>query len=153
MISIEKTIAMLIGVPGTGKSTFYQKYLKKDFTRVNLDTLVTRKKESTLVNKLFKEGKSFAIDNTNCSIEDRNRYIPEAKKQGYRIIGYYFDPDLDTCLKRNKRRRGKSRVPEWRITDFYYTLIYSKPSYAEGFDEIHTVINDDKDMIITGYIE
>ena len=142
-----------MGIPGTGKSTFYQKYLKKDFTRVNLDTLITRKKESTLIKKLFKEGKSFATDNTNCSIEDRNRYIPEAKMQGYRIIGYYFELDLDACLKRNKRRRGKNRVPEWRIIGFYYTLIHNKPSYNEGFYEINTVINDDKEMIITEYIE
>lgn len=39
---MSKTIAILMGVQGSGKSTFYKTYLYDNFVRVNLDTLKTR---------------------------------------------------------------------------------------------------------------
>lgn len=34
-----KVLAIMIGIQGSGKSTFYHQFLAKDFVRVNLDTL------------------------------------------------------------------------------------------------------------------
>ena len=62
---MEKTMVLMIGIPASGKSTFYQKKLSKDYVRVNLDTLKTRDREYELISKCFYEGKSFAIDDTN----------------------------------------------------------------------------------------
>ena len=40
--AMNKTIAILMGLQGSGKSTFYKTYLSDNFVRVNLDTLKTR---------------------------------------------------------------------------------------------------------------
>ena len=140
----------MIGVQGAGKSTFCKKYLS-DYEYVNLDTLKSRDKEEKLVKKLFGEGKSFVVDNTNRLKSDRERYIPMAIAKDYKIVGYYFEPDLKACLRRNKNRSRK--VPENVIREYYNIVLNNRPTYDEGFDEIYTVINDDIDMIITGYIE
>lgn len=140
----------MIGVQGSGKSTFCKKYLS-DYEYVNLDTLKSRDKEEKLVKKLYREGKSFVVDNTNRLKSDRERYIPMAIAKDYKIVGYYFEPDLKACLRRNKNRSRK--VPENVIREYYNIVLNNRPTYDEGFDEIYTVINNDMDMIITGYVE
>ena len=139
-----------MGIPGAGKSTFCKKCLT-DYGRINLDTLGTRKKEKVEFEELMKIGKNIVIDNTNCKNEDRARYIPDAKKQSYKIVGYYFPPDFNTCIKRNNRRRGKRRVPELVVMKFDFWLRENKPSFDEGFDELYIVNNDDKDFQIVEF--
>lgn len=140
----------MIGIQGAGKTTFCKTCLS-DYEYVNLDTLKTRDNEEKLVKKLFREGKSFVVDNTNRFKSDRERYIPTAIAKGYKIVGYYFEPDLKACLRRNRKRSRK--VPENVIKEYYNIVLNNRPTYDEGFDEIYTVINDDKEMIITEYIE
>lgn len=140
----------MIGIQGAGKTTFCKTHLS-DYEYVNLDTLKTRDNEEKLVKKLFREGKSFVVDNTNRFKSDRERYIPTAIAKGYKIVGYYFEPDLKACLRRNRKRSRK--VPENVIKEYYNIVLNNRPTYDEGFDEIYTVINDDKEMIITEYIE
>ena len=140
----------MIGIQGAGKTTFCKTRLS-DYEYVNLDTLKTRDNEEKLVKKLFREGKSFVVDNTNRFKSDRERYIPTAIAKGYKIVGYYFEPDLKACLRRNRKRSRK--VPENVIKEYYNIVLNNRPTYDEGFDEIYTVINDDKEMMITEYIE
>lgn len=140
----------MIGIQGAGKTTFCKTRLS-DYEYVNLDTLKTRDNEEKLVKKLFREDKSFVVDNTNRFKSDRERYIPTAIAKGYKIVGYYFEPDLKACLRRNRKRSRK--VPENVIKEYYNIVLNNRPTYDEGFDEIYTVINDDKEMIITEYIE
>ena len=46
---MQKTLVIMIGLQGSGKSTFYEKHLSADYVRVNLDTLKTRHQESLLI--------------------------------------------------------------------------------------------------------
>ena len=148
---MKKTLAIIIGIQGSGKSTFYRKYLANDYVRVNLDTLVTREREWTLVEECIKQGKSFAIDNTNPTWYVRAKYILYALYNGYRIVGYYFDSDLQECIKRNNLRVGKERIPEEAIHKTLSKL--QKPDYKEGFDELYLVTNDGDNMTISKWID
>lgn len=143
---MEKVLAIMIGIQGSGKSTFYHQFLAKKFVRVNLDTLKTRHQEKLLIEKCLKEGKSFAIDNTNPTKEDRQRYIPLAKENGYRIIGYFMESKLNECIARNNLRQGKEKIPTIAIASTSNKL--QIPSYDEGFDELYFVKNDGKTMTI-----
>ena len=133
----EKILAVMIGIQGSGKSTFFRTHLEKNFIRVNLDTLKTRNREHLLVASCLAEGKSFAIDNTNPTREDRARYIPSARENGYRIIGYVMECDLSACIERNNRRVGKERIPEKGIAATLKRL--EPPTFSEGFDELYFV--------------
>ncbi|MBR2986846.1 MAG: ATP-binding protein [Clostridia bacterium] len=143
---MEKTVAILCGLQGSGKSTFYQNFLADTYVRVNLDTLKTRHRERELIEACFSEGRSFAVDNTNPTKEDRKRYLLPAKEQGYRVVGYYLESKLKICIERNALREGKARVPDTAIAATSCKL--EIPSYEEGFDELYYVKNDGKTMTV-----
>ena len=143
---MEKTMVLMIGIQGSGKSTFYHKYLSDDYVRVNLDTLKTRNREEQLVSECFREGKSFAVDNTNPTRADRQRYIPLAQYWGYRTVGYFMESKLQTCIERNNQRSGSAKIPATAIAATSNKL--QLPGFEEGFDELYFVKNDGQIMTI-----
>ncbi len=56
---MNKTIAILMGLQGSGKSTFYKMYLSDNFVRVNLDTLKNTTSRKTAYRRMFAEQKQF----------------------------------------------------------------------------------------------
>lgn len=136
----------MIGLQGSGKSTFYKNYLSQDYVRVNLDTLKTRYQENLLISECLNQEKSFAVDNTNPTREDRAKYISLAKPRGYHIIGYFMESKIRDCMARNALREGKARVPDIAIAATSNKL--ELPSFEEGFDELYFVKNDGSSMTI-----
>ncbi len=143
---MDKTLVIMIGLQGSGKSTFYKTKLSTDFVRVNLDTLKTRHREKLLIDECIAGQKSYAIDNTNPTRLDRQRYIIPAKESGYRVVGYFMESKIKDCIKRNALREGKARVPEKAIAATSNKL--EIPSYDEEFDELYFVKNDGETMTI-----
>ena len=141
----EKTMAIMIGIQGSGKSTFCQERLSS-FYRINLDTLKTRYQEQLAIDECFKCEKNFVIDNTNPTIAERNKYIIQAKKEGYKIIGYFLESKIKDCIARNNQRVGKACIPAKAIAATSNKL--QLPSYDEGFDELYFVRIVGLDMII-----
>ena len=141
----EKTIAIMIGIQGSGKSTFCQKYLP-NFYRINLDTLKTRHQEQLAIDECFKCGRNFVIDNTNPTIDERGKYILRAKKEGYKILGYFMESKIKDCIERNNQRTGKACIPAPAIAATSNKL--QLPSYDEGFDKLYFVKNNGLDMAI-----
>lgn len=145
----EKSAVIFIGIPASGKSTFYSRYFSETHAHINLDTLHTRNKEKLLFDKLISEGRSFVVDNTNPSKADRERYIFAAREAGYRIYGYLFRGNISDCIKRNSHRLGKARVPDRAITAISSKM--DMPSEEEGFDEIYFVDQVDGDFEVLEY--
>ena len=141
-----KKMIIMMGLQGSGKSTFYLKFLSEDYIRVNLDTLKTRHRERLLIDECIGEGKNFVIDNTNPTRADRARYISLAKEQGYHVIGYFMESKIKDCIARNSLREGKARVPNTAIAATSNKL--EIPSYEEEFDELYFVKNDGVSMTI-----
>ena len=143
---MDKTIIILMGLQGSGKSTFYKTYLEDSFVRVNLDTLKTRYQEDLLIKECIKKGESFAVDNTNPTRLERKKYIDIAKTEGYRVVGYFLESKIKDCMARNALREGKARVPDIAIAATSNKL--EIPSFEEGFNELYFVKNNGTDMII-----
>lgn len=143
---MQKTMVIMIGLQGSGKSTFYEKYLSSDFVRVNLDTLKTRYREKLLVDECLKNSQSFAVDNTNPTRKDRARYISLAKADGYYVVGCFMESKIKDCIARNSLREGEARVPDNAIAATSNKL--EIPSYDEGFDKLYFVKNDGVTMIV-----
>ncbi len=148
---MEKTLIVLMGVQGSGKSTFYRRFLAEAYVRVNLDTLKTRHRERLLVEECLRQGRSFAVDNTNPTAEDRARYILPAKAAGFRVEGYFLDSRLQPCIERNNRREGKEKLPAHVIAATWKKL--QMPSRAEGFDQLYFVRNNGQEMVIEEWRE
>lgn len=143
MEHINKPImAIMIGIQGSGKSTFCNQYLS-EFTRINLDTLHTRNKENIAIHKAISEKKNLVIDNTNPTVRERENYILKGKEEGYKILGFFMQSKLQDCIARNNQREGKERIPNNAIACTSNKLEF--PSYKEGFDKIYFVsIEDEK---------
>ena len=148
---MEKVLVIMMGIQGSGKSTFYHNFLTKKFVRANLDTLKTRNQEKLLIEDCIKQGKSFAVDNTNPTKADRGRYIPSAKASGYKVIGYFMESKLKDCIERNNLRQGKEKIPSIAIAATSNKL--QLPSFDEGFDELYFVKNDGKTMTVSEWRE
>ncbi|MBR4161194.1 MAG: AAA family ATPase [Bacteroidaceae bacterium] len=131
-----KQIIIFMGIQASGKSTFYKSVLAPlGYGHINLDSLHTRNKERIAISRFYEQEKSFVIDNTNPEITDRQRYIPDARTNGYEIIGIFFQSIAKDCIVRN-RMREKS-VPEKAIPCTQNKL--QLPSLDEGFDGLFFV--------------
>lgn len=131
---------IFIGIPASGKSTFYKERFP-EYEHINLDTLHTRNKERLLLEECIRNGRSFVVDNTNPTVEDRTRYIKEAKDNGYRVIGYYFRSSVMECLIRNQYREGKAKLPDRAVKAVHSQM--KIPGFSEGFDELYYVTIDE----------
>ncbi|MCV9948488.1 ATP-binding protein [Paenibacillus sp. BT-177] len=132
---------IFIGIQASGKSTFYKERFFKTHMRINLDMLKTRNRENMYLQTSIETMQRFVVDNTNPTVEERKKYIDACKNKGFKIIGYYFEPDYAESIKRNEQRTGKEYIPEIGIKSVMSKL--EVPSYEEGFDQIYSVISSE----------
>ena len=128
---------ILIGIQGSGKSTFCRERFFDTHIRINLDMLKTRPREKCLVNACLAAKQRFVVDNTNPTREDRRRYIEPAKAAGFKVIGYYFQSEVEACDERNRRRPKKQVVPLQGILVAHHRL--EAPGLDEGFNRLYHV--------------
>ena len=62
------------------------------------------------------------------------------------VIAIYFEKDLETCLKNNRKRSGRALVPDYVIKNMYNS--YERPLTSEGFDWVM-----DANTLITTYLK
>jgi|GEM_PF-1439050 predicted kinase len=128
-------IIVMVGLPGSGKSSYMKEHFEDTHIRINLDMLKTRNKENQFIVACLHMKHSMVIDNTNITIEERKKYIDYAKQYNVPIKAVYIARDVKTCISQNKTR-SKS-VPD--------IVIYTKnkklkiPTINEGFDEVIVV--------------
>ena len=137
---------IFIGIQATGKSTFYKTKFFNSHVRLSMDLLNTRNKENRFLETCFQTQSRFVIDNTNPSIESRNKYIRLAKKNKYKVVGYYFNSSIENALQRNDIRKGKEKIPEIGIKACHKSLVI--PSREEGFDKLYFVKICKNDFVI-----
>ena len=143
-------VIVFIGIQASGKTTFYNELLAcHGYAHINLDTLHTRQKESQAIQECLDRQQSFVVDNTNPEKSDRERYIPEAKRHGYEVVGIFFQSIVRDCIARNERRGMK--VPTKAIPCTQNKL--QLPTYVEGFDKLYFVRIRENEFEITDWRE
>jgi predicted kinase len=108
-------VVVLMGLPGAGKTTFFQQRFATTHTHVSRDLFPSNRqparRQATLIAEALARGRSVVVDNTNASRAERLGILTEARRGGARVIGYLFDCTPAECLTRNARREGRARVP------------------------------------------
>ena len=132
---------ILVGLQGSGKSTFCRERFWGTHLRLNLDMLKSRHRERLLLAVCVETNLSFVVDNTNPTRAERAVYIEAVKKIKMRVVGYVFDCPLADCLRRNDQRPEAQRVPHRGV--MATVARYEAPTMGEGFHELYRVTNDD----------
>jgi predicted kinase len=130
-------LVIFVGLPASGKSTYYFKHFGDTHVHVSKDLLSRGGRQEPLIEKALAAGRSVVVDNTNPSPAARAPLIALGRRHGARIVGYFFEIDVKTALVRNRGREGKARVPDVALFVTKKKLV--PPSYDEGFDEIHVI--------------
>jgi predicted kinase len=133
-------LAILVGLPGSGKTSFVRARLS-GHVHVSKDLMpnVARRDERqlALVREALAAGRSVAVDNINPRAADRAPLIAAARAHGASVVGYVLDADVQECLRRNRARAGRARVPDVAI--FVNRKRLQPPTPAEGFDALFRV--------------
>jgi predicted kinase len=138
---------IFIGIQGSGKSTFFKERFFDTHIRINLDMLRTRHREKLLFEACLEAKQKFVLDNTNLTREEREKYIVGAKSFGFKIVGYYFQTNLEKAFERNNQRTGKAKIPEKGLLGSFKRL--QIPQFDEGFDKLFYVsINDKSGFVV-----
>ena len=148
-------IYMMIGIPGSGKTTFVRNLVKEqglpvvstDVVRANHPGINERDvwpMVYEMIGNLVKSGKDLIFDATNVTKTPRNRFKENVNKYStdYELIGYYFPMHYSICIGRVAKRNempGELPLPLDCIAS-YGESIYP-PTYEEGFKELHVVTN------------
>ncbi|GAC1628888.1 MAG: hypothetical protein NVS4B9_20610 [Ktedonobacteraceae bacterium] len=134
-------ILIFMGLQGAGKSTFYRSafaathaYVSKDALRNNRQPA---RRQQQLIEEALQAGRSLVVDNTNPTVQDRAPLIALGHQYGALVIGYYFEPQVERSIERNKLRSGKARVP--LVAIFATRKKLTPPAYKEGFDQLYCV--------------
>jgi predicted kinase len=128
---------ILCGIQGSGKSTFCRERLFHTHVRISLDMLQSRHREVLLLTACLNGKQSFVIDSTNATREERARYIAPARAAGFKVVGYFFESDIQDALARNELRGPGHRVPDRGLRGTHSRL--QVPGRKEGFDALHRV--------------
>lgn len=134
-------LIVFCGLPASGKSTFYSKYLKHlNYNHVSRDQLKTmdscvRKAERHLIEK-----QNCVIDNTNLEVDSRLKWIQLARKHDFSVYLFHFDVSLEHALHNNLFRKLQGaiyNVSEILIRSFNKKFVM--PTADEGFTEIYKI--------------
>jgi len=132
---------ILIGLPGSGKSTFYRERFAGTYDLVSKDIMrhnrQPQRRQEQLIAESLAAGHSVVIDNTNPRVADRAPIIAIARRFGAALAGYFFPTDAAVALRRNRAREGRDRVPDVAI--FTTRKRLELPTYDEGFDHLFIV--------------
>lgn len=135
-------LVILMGIPASGKSTFYERTFSTTHVRINLDMLRTRHREIALFSACISSKQSLVIDNTNVTRAERSLYIPWAKKCGFDVSGYQLVETMENCLKYNQNP-GRTTVPDKAL--YAKQSQFEPPDLSEGFDFLYKVAKKEFD--------
>lgn len=144
-------IMMLVGVPGSGKSTYAQgvikeleaenhtvAYISRDKIRFNAlepNDLYFDKEKAVFnefirqINQAIEDGFEYVIiDATHVSPVSRAKVLKRVRAPSYVALNIMvMDCSLETCIERNNKRDGIYKVPVSAIENMYKNFVYPTP--------------------------
>ena len=150
-------LIIMVGIPGSGKSTFAQHYIKdannmstvwvsRDEVRYSLisgtDEYFAKEKDVfklfvKKINTALAEGKDVIADATHINAQSRKKLLSSITVPDIQIEACVMEASLQECLANNEKREGMARVPKAAILRMYRQFEY--PTFSEGFSSISNV--------------
>ena len=136
-------IIMLVGIPGSGKSTFGQVLAQAGWHRISQDDH-GKKRATSMAGAESKIGKRCLLDRCNVEVQERRTWLglmhnPSPK----RTAAVHFNVAANECVRRVFQRQGHPTIKAGTdgsqriVRGFAKRLV--PPTKAEGFGHIYTV--------------
>jgi len=154
---MKSILAVLVGISGSGKSTYAHglktsltvenklstELVETDSIRVELTGNAEDQSQNgrvfmvakTRVSSFLSQGKNCIIDATSVSVKDRKDWVNIGKGNGAEVRAYFIDVPISIAKYQNSKRERK--VPDWIIDKQFLKL--TVPKKEEGFDKIVTI--------------
>ena len=135
---MKPTLYILIGIPGSGKSTFAKRFQNEYDTswisrdKIRFDTIKEDEEyfshESEVFQKFIdniifglRNSLNVIADATHINMSSRRKltYAIDKEFNNYKIVYVIFDTSFDICLARNNAREGRACVPEQVMKNMY----------------------------------
>lgn len=161
---MNKKLFLMMGAPGSGKSTWIKKqltstdaYISRDEIRFSLldsgDNYFSKETQvfSTFVSMIVTALQDFSIDRVFADASHLNegsrKKLLDAIKLNMsldkiEINVIWMRTTLDTCIERNNNREGRALVPEDTIRSMYKAQ--TMPKAYEGINKVYLVNEKDK---------
>lgn len=146
-----KTIYVPVGLPASGKSTYYQDLVSRhnDVFYISPDLHLAeggvyrggkeRRRQAwrqaiQKAHAYAARGQSFYFDATHLTHRSREQMLEVGARYGHRVVAIWFRTSLEVCRQRNADRHGDKCVPWLRMMEMQARL--EPPTKREGFSEI-----------------
>lgn len=150
------TLIMMIGIPGSGKSTYAKKVIESNPTwgyvsrdEVRYEYVSDQAHYFDHENEVFKEfcnrvekylraGGTVIADATFLNQKSREWFLDNLTVTPENLIGIVVNTNFDICLERNAKRVGITRVPDKNM--YAMKNRFKVPNIAiEPFNRVYTV--------------
>lgn len=145
-----------MGLPGSGKSTLTKEF--PDYVRINQDSLGNRNDCINALKRNLQQGNNCIIDRTNINRTQRKYFIDVAKDFNAELYCIFLDIPAVECIERVKVRKDHETIKD--VSHEKAVEIVNKfnkelelPDYAEGFKDIHHVLDNDDVDFVTDCVE
>jgi predicted kinase len=147
-------VIILVGAPGSGKSTYAEKYLSTLDPR-KIATVVNQDSNNGDRAKTWESYKTYLdahydvviVDRCNINKDQRSPWINYARQCNYEIEAVYLHCPTDICIARVLDRKGHATIKDGTSLDKVVSIVsgfkksFEMPELVEGFDKIEVIKN------------